>query len=164
VTRVPDTECIHGLDFAACDSCSPKKVPVEAQVTATPRTRTPRVAAGKSRVSSLKAAVDQRLHVVLTIDDLGDFLAAGELVDPIYSAGPEEIGWAERLHSSEALESVVLVVRADATGGPPNLTVESVQLIAVANVVVQEQVRELLAMTDYRARVAVHPPWFSVAE
>jgi hypothetical protein len=99
---------------------------------------------------------------VLSIDDLADFFASNELVDPIYSSGPDELGWGERMRSAGALEQAILVVRADVAGDPTTLTVEAIQLVAVANVVMQERVRELLAMTDYRVRVSVHPPWFHV--
>jgi hypothetical protein len=160
---VSDIECIHGLALAACDSCSPKKAPIEPEA-ATTKARTPRAAPVRRHAGSVRAQAERRLHVVLTIDDLADFFAAGELIDPIYSSGPGEIGWDERLLTTGASDQVVLVVRADVAGGPTSLTVESIQLVAVANIVVQERVRELLAMTDYRTRVAVHPPWFQPSE
>jgi hypothetical protein len=160
---VSDTECIHGLSFAACDSCSPKKPQVQPE-SAVPKARVPRSAAIRRHAGSVRAQAERRLHVVLSIDDLADFFASGELEDPIYSSGPEELGWGERMRAAGALEQAVLVVRADVAGDPTNLTVESIQLVAVANVVMQERVRELLAMTDYRVRVAVHPPWFQAGD
>jgi hypothetical protein len=56
---------------------------------------------------------------------------------------------------------VVLVVAAHAVLGLDTLPLEAVQLVAVANTVAQERVRELLALTSLTAKVAVHPPWFT---
>ena len=148
-------ECIHGLDFAACDVCSPKKTPVVER--ATPKPRVLREPAARS----LRAKTPQRLHVVLSLDDFADALAEGELADPIYYVGPEELAWTERRRSPRALEHVVLVVSADAVHGLDTLPLSAVQLVAVANNAAQERVRELLAMTDLAPKVVVHPPWFT---
>ena len=150
-------ECIHGLDFAACDVCSPKKQPVVER--AAPKPRVARAAPARS----LRAKTPQRLHVVLSLEDFADALAAGELADPIYHVGPEELAWAERRRSPRALENVVLVVGADAVRGLDVMPLTAVQLVAVANNVAQERARELLALTELTPKVAVHPPWFTTS-
>ena len=151
-------ECIHGLEFASCDVCNPpaRVVPVVA-----PR-RAPAAKAPAAR--SLKVKAPTRLHVVLYIEELADALADGELIDPIYYVGPEEVAWGERRRSKRALEQVVLVVPADRVAGLDVLPLSAVQLVAVANSVSQGKVRDLLAMTDVSAKVAVHPPWFVAPE
>jgi hypothetical protein len=149
------TECIHGLDFAACDVCSPKKPPVVERTAPMPRTT--RAPAARS----LRAKAPQRLHVVLSLEDFADALAAGELADPIYYSGPEELAWTERRRSPRALENVVLVVSAEAVRGLDVMPLTAVQLVAVASSVAQDRARELLALTDLTPKVAVHPPWFT---
>jgi len=149
-------ECIHGLELASCDICSPKPKPVVEP--SAPR-RVPTTKAPGVRV--LKAKSPSRLHVVLYIEELADALADGELVDPIYYHGPEELAWGERRRSKRALEQVVLVVPYEAVRGLDAMPLSAVQLVAVANTVSQERVRELLAMSDVVAKVAVHPPWFT---
>ncbi len=148
-------ECIHGLELASCDACSPKPrvrvEPVEAKrrIVKTPAVR------------SVKVSAPTRLHVVLSFGDIADVLADGEIVDPIYFYGPEELAWTERRRAADALDQVVLVVPSAAVAGLDTLPLSAVQLIAVANIVAQERVRELLALTELRAKVSVHPPWFS---
>ena len=151
------TECIHGLDFTACDVCSPKKAPVVERPSPQPR------AARTPAVRSLRAKAPQRLHVVLSLEDFADALAAGELVDPIYYVGPEELAWAERRRSPRALEDLVLVVSAEAVRGLDVMPLTAVQLVAVANNVAQERARELLSLTELTPKVAVHPPWFTAS-
>jgi hypothetical protein len=109
----------------------------------------------------LRAKVPQRLHVVLSAEDFADALAAGELADPIYYVGQEELAWTELRRSPRALEYLVLVVSADAVRGLDALPLTAVQLVAVANTVAQERARELLALTEFTPKVAVHPPWFT---
>jgi hypothetical protein len=159
---MPDLECIHGLDLAACDVCSPKPPPVKPVPAA--RVRTPRATAEVRAKPVRTAPINrdaQRLHVVLSLDEFGDVLADGELVDPIYFHGPEELAWSERRRAADALRQVVLVTTRGAIAGLDTLPLSSVQLVAVANTVAQERVRELIAMTEFRARVVVHPPWFT---
>jgi hypothetical protein len=151
-------ECIHGLEFALCDACSPKPKPVVEPVVA--RQRVAKAPAARS----LKVKAPTRLHVVLYLEELADALADGELIDPIYYVGPEEVAWGERRRSKRALEQVVLVVPADKVAGLDVLPLGAVQLVAVANTVAQEKVRDLLAMTQVSAKVAVHPPWFVAPE
>lgn len=147
-------ECIHGLEFASCDICNPPARPVAAApVKRAAPVRTTRPAPVKNRS-------EQRLHVVIPLDDLGDLLADGELVDPIYFHGPEELAWSERRRSADASRNVVLVTTFGAVAGNDVLPLSAVQLVAVANTVTQERVRELLALTDYSPRVSVFPPWF----
>lgn len=151
------TECIHGLDFAACDVCSPKKSPVVERPAPAPR------AARTPPARPLRAKAPERLHVVLTLEEFADALAEAELVDPIYYVGPEELAWAERRRSPRALELVVLVVSAEAVRDLDVLPLSAVQLVAVANNLAQDRVRELLAMTELTPKVAVHPPWFTIS-
>lgn len=152
------TECIHGLDFASCDICSPAPKPVVER--ALPRQRAAKAPAARP----LTATAPRRLHVVLSIDELGDLLADGELVDPIYFVGPEELAWGERRRAADAARNVVLVTTAAAVAGLDVLPFSAVELVAVANTVSQERVRELLALTDHKPRVAVFPPWFVAPE
>jgi hypothetical protein len=49
---------------------------------------------------------------------------------------------------------------ASAVAGLDTLPLDAVQLVAVANTVTQERVRDLLTLTDFSPRVAVFPPWF----
>jgi len=148
-------ECIHGLEFASCDVCNPPKrvEPVET------KRRTP-VGPRQARPAVLKNRSEQRLHIVLSLDDFGDALAAGSLDDPIYFHGPEELAWSERRRAADASRNVVLVTTQGAVAGLDALPLEAVQLVAVANTVTQERVRDLLALTDYSPRVSVFPPWF----
>lgn len=147
-------ECIHGLEFASCDVCNPPARPVAAApVKRTPAVRTTRPAPVKNRS-------EQRLHVVISLDDFGDVLADGELVDPIYFHGPEELAWSERRRAKDAARNVVLVTTHGAVEGLDVLPLSAVQLVAVANTISQERVRELLALTDFTPRVSVFPPWF----
>ena len=152
------TECIHGLDLAACDSCSPAPKPVVEHVV--PRQRATKAPAARP----LKATAPRRLHVVLSIDELADLIADGELIDPIYFFGPEELAWGERRRAADAARNVVLVTTAAAVAGLDELPVSAIELIAVANTIAQERVRELLSPTEYRPRVAVFPPWFVAPE
>jgi hypothetical protein len=108
----------------------------------------------------MKSRSEQRLHVVISLDELGDLLADGEMVDPIYFHGPEELAWSERRRAADASRNVVLVTTFGAVSGLDVLPLTAVQLIAVANTVTQERVRDLLALTDYTPRVSVFPPWF----
>lgn len=147
------TECIHGLDFAMCDVCNPPARPVAAPVKRAAPVRPTRPAPVKNRS-------EQRLHVVISLDDFGDALAAGSLDDPIYFHGPEELAWSERRRAADASRNVVLVTTQGAVAGLDTLPLDAVQLVAVANTVTQERVRELLALTDFAPRVAVFPPWF----
>ena len=151
-------ECIHGLEFASCDVCNPPARPVA--VAPVKRASVAKAPAARS----LKVKAPTRLHVVLYIEELADALADGELIDPIYYVGPEEVAWGERRRSKRALEQVVLVVPADKVAGLDVLPLSAVQLVAVANSVSQGKVRDLLAMTDVSAKVAVHPPWFVAPE
>ncbi len=147
------TECIHGLDFAMCDVCNPPQrvEPVPVKRTAAVRT---------TRPAPVKNRSEQRLHVVLSLDDFGDALAAGSVDDPIYFHGPEELAWGERRRAADASRNVVLVTSQGAVAGLDALPLSAVQLVAVANTLTQERVRDLLAPTDFTPRVAVFPPWF----
>ena len=146
-------ECIHGLDFASCDVCNPPKRPEPVPVRRAPTVRTTRTAPVKNRS-------EQRLHVVLSLDDFGDALATGSVIDPIYFHGPEELAWSERRRAVDASRNVVLVTTQGAVAGLDAMPLEAVQLVAVANTVTQERVRELLGLTEYSPRVSVFPPWF----
>lgn len=150
-------ECIHGLEFASCDICSPKKV--AAPPPRVVRAREPKPVAARA----LRAKAPQRLHVVLTLDEFADALADGVLADPIYYVGPEELAWAERRRAPRASETVVLVVGAEAVRGLDELPLSAVQLVAVASTVAQERVRDLLGLTDLAVKVVIHPPWFTTA-
>lgn len=154
-------ECIHGLELAACDVCSPKKAPVAPP--AAPRVRAPRVSATPVKKTMIRSD-SQRLHVVLSLDDFADALAAGVVVDPIYFHGPEELAWSERRRAADIRSNVVLVTTLGAVRGLDELPLAAVQLIAVANNQAQERVRELLALTGSRTKVAVYPPWFQASE
>jgi hypothetical protein len=147
-------ECIHGLDFASCDVCNPPARPVAAAVAK--RAPAPRA----TRPAPVKNRSEQRLHVVISLDDFADLLADGELVDPIYFHGPEELAWSERRRAADSSRNVVLVTTMGAVTGLDVLPFSAVQLVAVANTVAQERVRELLALTDHQPRVSVFPPWF----
>lgn len=152
---IPVPECIHGLDLALCDICTPKKV-------VAPPASAPRVRATVSTPArSLAVKAPTRLHAVLSPEEFADLLADGSLVDPIYYVGPEDLAWAERRRSPQALEQVVLVVSAEAVRGLDTMPFSAVQLIAVASTVAQERVRDLLGMTDAATKVAVYPAWFT---
>jgi hypothetical protein len=150
-------ECIHGLDFASCDSCSPPKrvEPVEVKR---------RAVAKAPAAGSLKAKAPQRLHVVLFLEEFVEALEAGELIDPIYYHGPEELAWGERRRSPRATEQLVLVVGLESVTGLDVLPLTAVQLIAVSNTYAQEHIRDLLEDTELSAKVAVYPPWFMPPE
>ena len=149
-------ECIHGLELALCDACSPKpKIVVE------PAEIKRRAAAARAtRPSPIKNVSENRLHVVISIDDLPDVLADGEIVDPIYFHGVEEVAWSERRRAPNAARNVVLVTTQGAVAGLDVMPLSTVQLIAVSNIISQEWVRDMLALTDFTPRVAVFPPWF----
>jgi hypothetical protein len=150
------TECIHGLDFASCDVCNPPKrvEPVETTRRAAPdRSR-------QTRHTPLKARTEHRLHAVISVDDFAEALETGALEDPTYFHGPEELAWAERRRAKDAAKNVVLVTTFGAVAGLDALPLDAVQLVAVANTVMQERVRSLLASSAHSPRVAVFPPWF----
>lgn len=153
-------ECIHGLELAMCDACTPKKAPVAAVAAPRPRVSRATVAPVKK---TLIQSDSQRLHVVLTLDDFGDVLASGYVEDPTYFHGPEELAWAERRRAANIRDHVVLVTSLGATRGLDTLPLGAVQLIAVANNQAQERVRDLLALTSLRTKVSVYPPWFQVS-
>ena len=155
------TECIHGLELASCDVCSPKKAPVAPP--APPRERVVRATAAPVKKTLIQSD-SQRLHVVLTLDDFADVLASGYVEDPIYFHGPEELAWSERRRASNIRDHVVLVTSLGATRGMDTLPLSAVQLIAVANNQAQERVRELLSLTDLRTKVSVYPPWFQPSD
>ena len=155
------TECIHGLELAMCDACTPKKVPVAPP--AAPRERAPRASATPVKKKLIQSD-SQRLHVVLTLDDFADVLASGYVEGPIYFHGPEELAWADRRRAANIRDHVVLVTSLGATRGLDSLPLSAVQLIAVANNQAQERVRELLALTALDTKVSVYPPWFQVSE
>lgn len=84
------TECIHGLDIALCDVCSPAKLPEPVG-----RTRAPARVPGTSRAATARAAargtarekplpqVDvaaQRIYHVTHIDNLEAIVASGALI------------------------------------------------------------------------------------
>jgi hypothetical protein len=97
---VPE-ECIHGLDRARCDICSPRPKPVVAAPVATaPRTRAPR-AQSVTRTStrraaplrSLTAPLDdvtvQRIYHVTHVNNLANIFGTGALLADGSSARPE---------------------------------------------------------------------------
>ena len=155
------TECIHGLELASCDVCSPKKAPVAPP--APPRERVVRATAAPVKKTLIQSD-SQRLHVVLTLDDFADVLASGYVEDPIYFHGPEELAWSERRRASNIRDHVVLVTSLGATRGMDTLPLSAVELIAVANNQSQERVREQLSLTDLRTKVSVYPPWFQPSD
>ena len=154
------TECKHGLELAVCDICTPKKKPLVAPPPRAARATTPRVTKSKTADRS-----STRLHVVLTIEDFAEALAEGEVVDPIYFHGPEELAWAEKRRSAKVREQVVLVTTygfvQDTTGQSVDvLPIHAVKLVAVANTAALERVRDLIDLTDYTPKLVIHPPWF----
>ncbi|PPH15437.1 hypothetical protein C5C36_01750 [Rathayibacter sp. AY1G1] len=89
-SRVP-TECIHGLDIALCDVCTPKKLPEQvgratrapARVPGTSRAATARAAArGTAREKPLPKVdiAAQRIYHVTHLDNLEAIVAAGAIL------------------------------------------------------------------------------------
>lgn len=155
------TECIHGLELAMCDACTPKKAPVAPPPA--PKVRVPRATAAPVKKTLIQSD-SQRLHVVLTLDDFADVLASGYVEDPIYFHGPEELAWAERRRAANIRDHVVLVTSLGATRGMDTLPLGAVQLIAVANNQAQDRVRELLLLASLGTKVSVYPPWFTASD
>lgn len=154
------TECIHGLELASCDVCSPKPEPV-----APPKAvRQARPAATPAPKRSVVNRDSMRAHVVIPVDHFADALEDGSLVDPIYYIGPEETAWLEKRRARDIGKQVVLVTTFAAVAGQDELPMSAVQLVVVGNTVAQELVKGLLSDSPYSPRVSVHPAWFTAPE
>lgn len=130
------TECIHGLDEASCDVCSPKAPPERpartVRVVQPRRTEAPR---------TKKSSVVPRRHLVVDIDELAAVLD-GEDTGGEWRSEPPVTGF----------DSVVLVAPSDDVAG--------VTLIAVANEPARDRVRAALTGRQL-PRIGVYPPWFA---
>lgn len=89
------TECIHGLDIARCDLCSPRTPPPTAGGVAAPGTRARRAPAKKRSTSSLTSAkpatVDagaRRIFHITHRQNVAAILAAGRLLSETAGAAP----------------------------------------------------------------------------
>jgi hypothetical protein len=83
-------ECIHGLDEALCDLCTPKPVPkIEPSA---PKVVRPRVSAAKARVAGAAGpsvqSVDQRIYHVTHVQNLEAILSSGCLLADSQGAKP----------------------------------------------------------------------------
>ncbi|CAN5149205.1 hypothetical protein BH09ACT3_BH09ACT3_14030 [soil metagenome] len=156
-----ETECIHGLAVGLCDLCSPKPTPVEEKRSVPLRRSVP---ARRNAVRSVVVAPvdrgEQRIYFVSTIDDLGELLSDGHLGELNFYDGPEDLAWQEHRRAPGVLEQVVLVSTRRAVSGQSPVPFAAIQLVAVANSRGQERVKELLAASEFSARVSIHPPWF----
>ena len=158
---MPNTECIHGFEAGLCDSCFPKPVPEKPAVVA--KTRVPRSATTRRAAGAPRKVVDpdaQRVHLVVDLEAFDVLLDAGNLGDAHFFASPDEEGWRQLRSAANVLDQVVLVSTKGAVKDATPVPFEAVQLVAVANTVAQERVRELLAITSFRTRVSIYPPWF----
>ena len=95
-------ECIHGLDFAHCDLCSPKAVPKPATAApAAARSRAPRAstsrtaaATGTMRPAQHRKPIiigEQRIHHITHTDNLAGILSSGLHADSsaVWNSRPE---------------------------------------------------------------------------
>lgn len=130
------TECIHGLDIALCDVCTPKAAPP-------PVARTVRVSQKRRTEAPLtkNSIVRARRHLIVRINDLGGVLDGVIESDAWMSETPVT-----------GFDSVVLVAPTD--------DVSQVTLIAVANEPARDRVRGALAGRQL-PRIGVYPPWFT---
>jgi len=158
---VPETECIHGLAIGLCDACYPKPKPVEEKRPAPVKRSVPaRRNAARSVAVAQVNRDEQRIYFVSTIDEFGDVLSDGHLGELSFYDGPEDLAWQEHRRAAGVLEQVVLVSTRRAVSGQSPVPFGAIQLVAVANSRGQERVKELLALTEFSARVSIYPPWF----
>lgn len=153
---MPDTECIHGLAAGVCDTCYPKVQPEKPAVVRRSAPRTTR-AAGAPKVANPEL---QRVHIVVSFEELADALASDTLGEPNYFTSADDPTWIGKRLSPDALDQVVLVTSQAAIRETP-VPFSAVQLVAVANNRAQARAREMISLTEYDPRVSVHPPWFT---
>jgi hypothetical protein len=83
-------ECIHGLDKAMCDLCTPKPIPKVEQ--SAPKVVRPRVSAAKARVAGAAGptvqSVDQRIYHITHLRNLEAIVRSGCLLSDSHGAEP----------------------------------------------------------------------------
>lgn len=147
------TDCIHGLDLAVCDLCSPRQAPESARPPMPRRTAANRSATSKPGMKV--ASVEQRMYLVVArsrlaevlpglAEDDGWRLELGEAADPFR--------WADAGAVERPSDLVVLVSAASAPG--------ELRLVAVVNEPARRAVRDELASVAVDARVVLQPAWF----
>ncbi len=150
------TDCIHGLDIALCDACTPQQAPESARP-AMPRrtagTRPPTAAPARPGVKVNQA--EQRRYLVVARSRLVEALTGldgedgwrlelGTAFDPFR--------WRDAGDVERASDLVVLVAASPAPG--------ELRLVAVANEPVRRSVRDELDSVAVDTRVVLQPSWF----
>lgn len=154
----PGAECIHGLDLAVCDICTPRSVPepVRRAPVHSAGPRTPRGASGRpaSGPGIQVQRTEQRVFLVVAVGRLADVLSAlpeQEWRSDLGSA-TDRFRWPDASEVDRPSELVVLVATA-ASG--------DLQFVAAANEPARRAVREHLDAAGVEVRVLLQPDWWS---
>ncbi|OJX63389.1 MAG: hypothetical protein BGO95_00560 [Micrococcales bacterium 73-13] len=146
------TECIHGLELAMCDVCTPRAQPAGAGSAGSARRARAAASAGPGRSGTGRpeparpmpgVAVRRaggRRYLVVDLDDLGEELGAAEASD-----------WSGLVPAGVGRERVVAVAAGEEL---------DVAFVAVANEPARRRAREALTANGIDARVMVQPDWF----
>lgn len=148
------TDCIHGLEIAMCDVCTPRAVPdalASASPARRPRASTSRGSLRQPRASAARAestpaaavavrGAAQRRYLVVEIEGLGDEFATAE-----------ESDWSGLVPAGIGKDRVIVVAAEGAADA---------QFIAVANEPARRTARESLRAAGVEVRVIVQPEWF----
>ncbi len=146
------TECIHGLETAMCDVCSPRATPEQVR---SPRvTRTAGARSAASSVGIKVNAAEQRVYLVVSRDRLGDVFATLPDEDWRSELGSvnDPFRWPDASGVERASDLIVLV----AMLGEPGV----LQLVATANEPARRAVREQLDEAGFDVRVVLQPAWW----
>lgn len=150
-------ECIHGLDIAMCDVCSPRQAPEPPRRAAVRRQappRTGRASTTPSTAPGVRVDAAQRVYAVVAIDRLPealDRLADQEWRTELGSA-TDPFRWPDAADAQRPGDVVVLV--ATAADG-------ALQLVAAANEPARRTVRERLGDAAADTRVVLQPAWWA---
>jgi len=141
-------ECIHGLDIAVCDVCTPRTVAAPAPRAGAQRRSRPAPPTGARRAqgqgaAAVRSAAADRVYLTVQADEVVEALETGE-----------EAAW--RIEAPSEVLAGRLVVVAMRDGLVP-------QLVAVPNEPSRRAVRDALAAAGRDIRVVVQPAWFARA-
>lgn len=158
-SRVSEQECIHGLDAAMCDVCTPQAVPER------PRPAARRAAARAPRAQKAQPAartalrverVAERLYRVVALDGVAALLAAPIAEDEwrleVGRTAFDPIRWPEAAEVERGSDLAVLV----ADAADPS----TVRLVAVANEPARRRLAEALEAAGTQTRLMLQPNWF----
>ncbi len=149
------TECIHGLETAMCDVCSPRQTPERPKVSraGSGAGRAQKAAAPPAGPSQLKVnRAEERVYLVVARDRLGEVLptlADAEWRSDLGSA-TDPFRWPDATVVERPSDLVVLV--ATFSG--------ELQLVAVANEPARRATRDVLTAAGVDVRIVLQPAWW----